>query len=91
MRKHTVDNQRGPVKEQTRHLVRVRSELVTSHETVENQTRVRQPTRLNSQRGDRSRVRRVGSTQPRERGVIPGAVCAAVSVLIAHEGHRRVR
>ena len=86
-----MNNQRGPVKEQTGHLVRVRSERVTSHEAVKNQTGIRQSTRLNSQRGDRSRVSSVGSTQPRQRGVVPGPVCATVSVFIAHVGHRRVR
>lgn len=88
---HTVNNQRRPVEEQTRNLVRVRVELLTGHETVEDQTRIGQTTGLNGQWGDGTRVCRVSGTQPWESRVVVRAICGTVLVVISHVRERRVR
>lgn len=79
-----MNNQRSPVEEQTRNLVRVGVELLTGHETVEHQTRVRQATGLNGQWGDGARVCRVGGTQPWESRVVVRAIRGTVLVVVSH-------
>lgn len=86
-----MNNQRSPVEEQTRNLVRVRVELLTGHETVEHQTRVGQATGLNGQWGNGARVCRVSGTQPWESRVVVRAICGTVLVVVSHVRERRVR
>lgn len=79
-----MDNQRGPVEEHGRDLVGVRSELLTSEQAVEDQTRVGQTAGLDCERGNCAAVCGVGSTQPREGGVVVGTISGTVLVLITH-------
>lgn len=79
--RHTVNDQRSPRKEDRRHLVRVRSEFLASHNTIEDQTCVRKTAGLDSQWCNGTSVFSVGSTQPRKSRVVVGAICRPVLVL----------
>lgn len=70
MGSQTVNNQRGPVEENTGHLVGVRGELLTSKEGIKNKTSVRQSAGLNSQGGNGAAVCGISSSQPGERRVV---------------------
>lgn len=79
-----VNNQRSPVEEKTGNLVRVRRKLLTSEESVENQTGIGKASRLDGQGLNGARVCRVGGSEPWKSGVVVRAVSRSVGVLVTH-------
>jgi hypothetical protein len=88
---HTVNDQRGPRKEDRGHLVGVRSKLLASHDTVKDETRVRKTTGLDSQWRNGTSVFSVGSTQPRKSRVVVGSVCRSILVLWSNISARMLK
>jgi hypothetical protein len=79
-----MNDERGPVEENTRHLVGVRGKLLTGKQAVEDQTGVGQTSGLDSQGRNGAAVGGISSAQPGEGRVVVGAVGGAVFVVIAH-------
>lgn len=79
-----MNNQRGPVEEDTGDLVGVRSKLLTSKEGIKNQTGVGQSAGLDGQGSNCAAVWGIGSSQPWESRVVVRAIGRAVLVLVSH-------
>lgn len=79
----TMNDQRCPIKENTGHLIRMGIELPTGEQTVEDQPRVRQTTRLDGQGSGGTSICRVCRSQPGKSRVVPGAIRRAVDVVVS--------
>jgi hypothetical protein len=70
----TVNDERSPVEENTRHLVGVRVKLLASKEAIEEQAGVGQTGGLNGQGRDGAAIGGISSAQPWKGRVVIGAV-----------------
>lgn len=79
-----MNDERGPVEENTRHLVGVRIKLLAGKQAVEDQTGVGQASGLDGQGRDGAAVGGISSAQPGEGRVVVGTVGGTILVVITH-------